>query len=181
MGGSPSAAGELVDGALDDGRFVERSGVVVADLSGAEMGSLERVVRRQRALLDADADETLDLLAFVDTALPLDACDNAGLVDVDERGWLDRRAQRITFPLDLIRTTSPRDDRELAQLAVEAVERSGCSVDRAELVRWEVLAGRTLGDELLLGGQRVGQLPRSGRRPMPLPGHGSCPTRCTSM
>ncbi|MEM8618660.1 MAG: LuxR C-terminal-related transcriptional regulator [Actinomycetota bacterium] len=148
--GSPLAARELVDGALDDGRFVERSGVAVADLSGSEMGSLERVVRRRRSLLDTDADETLDLLAFVDTALPLDAFDNAGLVDLDERGWLDRRARRITLPLDLIRTTSPRDDRELAQLAVEAVERSGCSVDRAELVRWEVLAGRTVGDELLL-------------------------------
>ncbi|MEM9513714.1 MAG: LuxR C-terminal-related transcriptional regulator [Actinomycetota bacterium] len=147
--GNPLVIRQLVDGALDDGRFVERSGVVVADLTGADTESLERVVRRRRAALGRDAEETLDLLAFAE-AMPIDGLDGGGLAELDDLGWFDRSTRRLALPLGVIRATSVRNERELSALAVAAIERSGADVELHELVRWEILAGRSVDDEQIL-------------------------------
>ncbi|MEO1057571.1 MAG: LuxR C-terminal-related transcriptional regulator, partial [Actinomycetota bacterium] len=147
--GNPLVIRQLVDGALDDGRFVERSGVIVADLAGADTESLERVVRRRRAALGREAEETLDLLAFAEV-MPVDGLDGGGVAELDDLGWFDRGTRRLALPLGLIRATSVRSERELGALAVDAIERSGARVETHELVRWELLAGRAVDDEQLL-------------------------------
>ncbi len=151
--GNPLVLRELINAASEEGRFSERDGVHTVDLSSISVATVERIVRRRRPQLSAAADATLDVLSFTST-LSSEHFDRAALTELRDRGWLPDDGLLPLLPVDLVRTTSTRTERDVARLALDAARRGANPGPRTDIVRWELLAGLDVADDQLLAAAR---------------------------